>query len=125
MLPFPGPGERIRVSKNVGREPRWSRDGRELYFRQDDDTLMVASITQTGSPPVFGKPRQILQLALGIEPGTNYDVPPDGRRFVGIHNLNVRPRNLVVVQRWTKELARFCQTVNCQGSGILLALGSA
>jgi eukaryotic-like serine/threonine-protein kinase len=106
VLPFPGPGDRIRVSENAGREPRWSRDGRELYFRQDDATLMVASVAQAGSSLVFGKPRQVLQLSLGLEPGTNYVVAPDGRRFLGIHNLNVRQRNMVVVQHWTTELAR-------------------
>ncbi len=93
VLPFPGPGDRIRVSENAGREPRWSRDGRELYFRQDDATMMVASVAQGGSSLVFGKPRQVLQLSLGLEPVTNYDVAPDGRRLLGIHNLNVRPRN--------------------------------
>ena len=106
VLPVPGPGDRIRVSENAGREPRWSRDGRELYFRQNDATLMAAPVAQGGSSIAFGKPRQILQLALGNEPLTNYDVAPDGRRFIGIHNLNVRPRSLVVVQHWTTELAR-------------------
>jgi len=106
VLPFPAPGDRVRVSENAGREPRWSRDGRELYFRQNDATLMAASVAHGGSSLAFGKPRQILQLALGNELSTNYDVAPDGRRFIGIHNLNVQPRAMVVVQHWTTELTR-------------------
>ena len=36
LQPFPAGGERVQVSTHGGNEPRWSRDGSELYFRRGD-----------------------------------------------------------------------------------------
>ena len=38
---FPGPGERIQISADGGREPRWAANG-ELFFRHDDELRVVA-----------------------------------------------------------------------------------
>ncbi len=39
--PFPGPGSSWRVSTAGGTEPRWRRDGKELYYLAPDGKLMV------------------------------------------------------------------------------------
>ena len=36
VMPYPGPGERIRVSTGGARLVRWSRDGRELFYLSQD-----------------------------------------------------------------------------------------
>ena len=40
---YPGFGDRAGISTDGGTHPRWSRDGREIFFRQGD-ALMVATV---------------------------------------------------------------------------------
>ena len=37
VQPYPGPGEKVRVSANGGAEPLWAPNGRELFFRTSTD----------------------------------------------------------------------------------------
>lgn len=37
--------------------PMWSRNGRDLFFRTEDDQIMVASYTVKGTSFVADKPR--------------------------------------------------------------------
>ena len=53
VQPFPGPGPKWLVSTDGGIDPVWSRDGRELFYRQDDQ-MMVAVGGAEGR--VFGGP---------------------------------------------------------------------
>ncbi|HJO04596.1 MAG TPA: protein kinase [Acidobacteriota bacterium] len=48
--PFPGPGARVPVSVDGGREPIWSRDGTELFFR-DGNRMMVAPFIAGAAEP--------------------------------------------------------------------------
>ena len=40
---FPGPGEKYTLSTQGGKEPVWSRDGREIFYR-DGDRMMVVPL---------------------------------------------------------------------------------
>ena len=57
MTPFPVGGTRVRVSTAGGFQPRWRRDGRELYFLSPTGQLMSVSVDaagRTGAPvPLF------------------------------------------------------------------------
>jgi len=44
VQPFPGPGTRIQVSNNGGAQPRWRRDGRELFYIALDGRLMAVPV---------------------------------------------------------------------------------
>jgi Tol biopolymer transport system component len=56
---FPGLGAKQRISTNGGTEPKWSRDGRTLFYFAPPDVLMAVPVTpgdslQPGAPvPVF------------------------------------------------------------------------
>jgi Tol biopolymer transport system component len=98
------------VSTDGGREPVWSPDGTELFYRQGAEALMAVGLTMT---PEFRveRPRLVLQENLNDERGwANYDISPDGRRFVVIHDLDVNPPSLVVVENWVHELQRLIPT---------------
>src|SRR5262249_33634055 len=43
VVPFPGPGPQVQVSSHGGAEPRWRRDGREMFYVQGR-TLMAAAV---------------------------------------------------------------------------------
>ncbi len=83
VRPFPdGPG-RWQVSSNGGNEPRWSADGRALFFRVSGGRLMRVKV-EGGA--VFRASAPELLLA-GFQSGPNlktYGVAPDGRRFLAL-----------------------------------------
>jgi len=73
---------RTRVSTSGGVEPRWARSGRELFFRTAD-TVYVVPVTP-GQEFRAGAPRMLFagRFSQASVPLTDWDVAPDGRRFV-------------------------------------------
>ena len=79
--PFPGPGAKILISTEGGTEPLWSRDGRELFYRNGDKMMSVATTLQ----PTLraSKPELLFERPYWNYPYyPAYDVSPDGRRFL-------------------------------------------
>ncbi|HET9793266.1 MAG TPA: protein kinase [Thermoanaerobaculia bacterium] len=81
VTPYPGPGERIRVSTGGARALRWSRDG-ELLFVSGDDRLMSIPI-RTAPSLQIGTPTELFALK-GKWPWLDFDVSKDGKRFLAI-----------------------------------------
>jgi Tol biopolymer transport system component len=103
--PFPGPGRRTQVSTGTAAQPRWSRDGRLIFFIQSDRKLIAVSFDpKTGTA---GAPRVLFQTRITAERIANwqYDVAPDGR-FI----INSLPSNtaspLTLMTGWDAALAR-------------------
>ena len=88
LQPFTGSGERIPVSVDGGTQPRWGRDGRELYFVSLDEKLVAVPIRlNDDSPPQLSTPVALFQTLIsgGAVPGANrqqYDVSADGQQFL-------------------------------------------
>jgi eukaryotic-like serine/threonine-protein kinase len=78
LAPFPRLAERVRVTQKGARAPRWSRDGRELYFIGADRRLVSLPVqTHTASLQV-GAERAL--FALEDRYGwADYDVASSGR----------------------------------------------
>jgi serine/threonine-protein kinase len=107
MNAFPGPSGAIPVSTGGGREPVWSRDGRELFYRQGD-RLMTVSVDDAASPSLRS-PRLLFEgpyqtdTMVGLP---NYDVAPDGR-FIMVSDPRGPPiTRFTIVQNWFEELKR-------------------
>jgi serine/threonine-protein kinase len=82
---FPDSGRQWQVSNSGGVIPVWSRKGHELYYRTEDQRIMVASYTVNGDTFEVDKPRVWFEKPLGnIGLGVNYDVAPDGKRVVAL-----------------------------------------
>jgi serine/threonine-protein kinase len=101
---FPDMASNRLVSSNGGVEPRWSRDGRELFFKSGG-MLSVVDVPP-GSAFAPSLPRALFpvgayRLARNRQ---QYDVAPDGRRFVMIRDLGVRVPDVVYVENWLEEL---------------------
>ncbi len=107
MQAFPGPGTRTQVSSDGGSEPVWARSGRELFYR-NGDKMMVVDI-EAGSTFKAGLPRVLFegQYARVMWRQANYDVSPDGRRFLMI-KTEVQPPSteLRLIVNWFAELLR-------------------
>jgi len=83
VRPFPGPGGKWQVSTGGGDFPKWSRNGKELFYRTTDSKIMVATYNATGDSfradkPQLWSPGQFTDLGPGFY---NFDPHPDGKRF--------------------------------------------
>jgi serine/threonine-protein kinase len=105
VTPFPAARTRFQVSRGGGTEPRWSRDGRELYFESGGSLKMV----RVPPGPMFNpsNPTTLFSLA-GYRRARNrqqYDVSPDGQRFIMIREQSgTANRGVVYVENWLTEL---------------------
>ena len=106
MVPYPALTGPIAVSTEGGSGPRWSRDGKELFYR-NGDALMVVSIG-AGEPLRFDKPQLLFTGDFsGAGRARIFDVAPDGQRFVMIKGDEASTLGqLTVVQNWFDELAQ-------------------
>jgi eukaryotic-like serine/threonine-protein kinase len=101
--PYPASAGKSQVSTEGGVLPVWSRNGRELFYR-NENKIMTADIT---TQPSFsaGEPRMLFQGEYG-----GYDVSPDGQRFLMIkpseQTSSTSLNQVVVVQNWFEELKR-------------------
>ena len=102
VRPYPGPGAPIRVSPAGGKEPLWSRNGRELYYLQDDTMMAVAVDTANGFN--FKPAVKLFETSHHQSPQPpSYDVTPDGR-FVMIKPDESRNEPITVIFNWTEML---------------------
>ena len=98
---FPGPGGRIAISRGEGQEPRWSGDGRELFYRNARTHQMVQVDFQTGSSLQAGPPKPLFELR-----SPYWDVTPDGKQFLVVkqEESSDAPTKVQVVVNWFEEL---------------------
>jgi serine/threonine protein kinase len=104
---FPGPGAHLQISNGGGGQPRWSRDGTRLYYIAPDRKLMMVQFDPSGKHPP-GTPQSVMQTRiLGSHfVFIQYDVSPDGMRFL----INSLPTGgggpLALITNWTAELKK-------------------
>jgi Tol biopolymer transport system component len=76
---------RSQVSSNGGSEPHWRRDGREIFYLTADGQVASVAVTQSadGESLRLQKPRHLFKAVVsGTATSSNFDVTPDGERFV-------------------------------------------
>jgi Tol biopolymer transport system component len=109
LRPFPGPGEKIRVTTAGGIQVRWPRrQGKELFYLALDGTLMTVPVTLSapGSAPDVGVPHalfstNILTAANRERLRQEYDVSPDGQLIL-MSEVAEWQTPLTIVQNWTE-----------------------
>ncbi len=112
VMPYPGPGEKTRVSTAGASLLRWSPDGRELLYLSADQRLMSVPVRTTpalqlGSPTdLFSLKGREWRRAFGGE-DFGFGVSPDGKRFLAmIPEVVADELPLTVVLDWTAEAAQ-------------------
>jgi len=106
VRPFP-PGEgRWQISRRGGAQPVWSRAGSELFYVEGDTLTAVA--VETASDFAAGEPRSLFSQAHlgGLYPVPNYDVHPDGNRFILVDEGANAKASIQIVQNWHEEFRR-------------------
>ena len=99
VAPYPGPGGKSQVSTDGGTQPRWNRNGRELLFRSGDK--MMAVDVEIGAAFRAGAPRILFEKV-----SSEYDVAPDGRRFLMLKPAVTDTNELHVILNWFDDLRR-------------------
>ena len=101
-----------RISIGGGSEPLWSRDGRPLYYRVNNDVVAVR--VATGATLVVGE-RKV--GATGSYNSTtvhqNRDVSPNGAEFLMLRRAGEGVR-LILVQKWGREVAALTAAKNAK-----------
>ena len=109
VVPFPNTKEaRWPVSVGGGAEAVWSRDGRELFYRNRRG-YMVAVRVETASAFSAGETTTLFADTAfrRADVRRQYDVAPDGKRFIMIRPLASRHESrLILVQNFFEELKR-------------------
>jgi serine/threonine-protein kinase len=105
VQPFPGPGQKWLLSTGGGIDPVWSKDGRELFFREGD-ALMAAPVAPKGEVFSAGRPQRLFEVRFDTgNNGPNYDVSRDGQWFVVPRQDRMpAPGELHVVLNWFGEV---------------------
>jgi serine/threonine protein kinase len=108
LSPYPDVASKppLQVSRNGGAEPRWSRNGRELYFREGR-TLHAVNVERSGDVRV-GPAKSLFELKslLPYQASSVYDVAPDGRFLVVEYEGQSERSRAVLVENWFEELKR-------------------
>jgi len=102
-----GPDRRSSVSSQGGTEPIWSPARREIYYLQG--TVLMAVSYETGEGGFRpGKPRALFDVAVNGEGHNQYDISPDGERFLFLKDSgeDPPPTELRVETSWIEELKR-------------------
>ncbi len=109
--PFPDAARRIRVTSEGGAQPRWSRDGKDLFYVRLGQ-LVAVSVSWTGDEPAFGQGRPLFALPLfaqgdsGFDVATRYNVAPDGRFLALLRARTEAPDPVVLILNWAEALKK-------------------
>ncbi len=110
VRPFPSGDGQWVVSTNGGCQPRWSRDGKELFY-VEGETLMAVEVTTSPvfaagvTTPLFSDPH--FRARASIQDQVAYDVSADGR-FVMVEpdrseSADEEPPAIQVIENWYEE----------------------
>ncbi len=105
VRPASGEGAKWQGSTEGGEEPLWSKDGRELFYRNGPKWMAAEVTTQ----PQFkaGTPRILFEGPYLNVAGVSYDLAPDGR-FLLLEENYKQPTTtqLQVILNWSEEVKR-------------------
>ena len=106
---FPVTAGKWQISITGGEQPRWRRDGKELFYISTDRKLMSVEVNTDGATFEHRAPTVLFGTRVGgiDTPGDYYSVTADGQRFV-LNNLVAEAANtpITVVLNWTVDLKR-------------------
>jgi serine/threonine protein kinase len=104
VAPFPGAGGKRQISTAGGAQPRWRKDGKEIYYLAPGGQLTAAAVSVRGH--VFDVGAASPLFSLGVTGGGYlYDVSADGQHFLArTEPAATSMQPLTMVQNWTAAL---------------------
>jgi eukaryotic-like serine/threonine-protein kinase len=101
---YPGPGGKWQISTGGGSQPRWSRDGRELFYLATGFRLTAVPV-RSGASFEKGAAQELFQVGTRRTNIPQYEPFPDGKTFVA--NTVVTEKSstpLTLVQNWNAQV---------------------
>jgi eukaryotic-like serine/threonine-protein kinase len=106
VVPFPGPGGKWQVSAGSGCNPRWRRDGKELFYLSFDNKVMAADVRASGSSFEVGALHTLFEARPLSGTLGNFDAAADGQWFVFVNELGQPTAAITLVVNWTADLKK-------------------
>jgi serine/threonine protein kinase len=89
VQPFPGPGGKFRISSNGGGQPRWNKNGKEIFYVSLDSKMIAAPVklSSDGQSLEPGTPAALFPVRIvggPVQAGyrQQFAVSADGQRFL-------------------------------------------
>jgi Tol biopolymer transport system component/predicted Ser/Thr protein kinase len=105
VVAFPGIDQKRQLSLSGGVQPRWRRDGKELYYLAPDGNMMAVEF-----PPAIGSAAPRALFNTGLDPDQardQYALTPDGQRFlIQLPAQDGPAMPVTVVTNWTAALKK-------------------
>lgn len=80
---FPASGAKWQLSVSGGSQPRWRRDGKELFYLGGDRKVTAVDVNTEAPTFAHGTPRALFETRISKETaGDQYVVTSDGQRFL-------------------------------------------
>jgi serine/threonine protein kinase len=109
VVPSSGGTGMWQASTGGGRWPRWSRDGKQIYFVSMRSEMMSVDIHEKAESVEVGHPVRLFAFRPSVRiyrvGMINYDVSPDGKRFLIVVAADENNRPLTLLQNWTSLVA--------------------
>jgi Tol biopolymer transport system component len=104
IAPFPGPGPAHIVSVAPGTQPRWSLDGRQLFYVAEDGTIYSVPVTTAPSLKI-GRPQALFSRGARGR-WSSYEPTRDGG-FIALEPISYGAQSpLHVIVNWPTLIAR-------------------
>ncbi len=105
VVAFGGGQGKWQVSANGGVMPRWSKDGKELYYFDPTYNLFAMPINAAGSALQFGTPLTLVSNWT-VPSAPLYDLSPDGKKILLDRVPQQVSQSLTVVTNFTAGLKK-------------------
>ena len=110
VTPFPGGNGKWQVSNGGGQEPRWRKDGKELFYMSRDSKLMSVPVStatsfESGAAVLLFQTHR--RQPISSQDTFSYDVSADGQKFLiatQVEESSVAP--LTVLLNWASEMEK-------------------
>ncbi|MBZ5556005.1 MAG: hypothetical protein LAO77_01890 [Acidobacteriia bacterium] len=104
--PFPSTSQRWMVSPDGGEQPRWRPDGGEIIYIVNDRFFMAVGLrTQNGFQAEGSRRLFDVRVPRTLEARFQYDISPDGRRFIINAVTDPEPSaRVAVITNWTRAM---------------------
>ena len=100
---YPANGSTFQISSGGGSSPRWSRDGKEIFYQRQSESLVSVPVT-AGATFVHGQARTLFENVPFLSP---FQPSADGQRFLAaVTEGTQQAPPVVVITNWSATLKR-------------------
>ncbi|HEV2117052.1 MAG TPA: protein kinase [Terriglobales bacterium] len=104
VVGFRGGQGKWQVSPNGGRQPRWSNDGKELYYLDTSYSIFAVPVKEVSNALQFGAANAM--VSHWSSPSVFYDVMPGGKKILLDRIEQEVSQSVTVVTNFTQALQR-------------------